>query len=176
VAKEIKRAKNAKLRRMEKYSSALGNGDNNALDLLELERAKRLKEFLELLYEINKSTPLIVEGKRDLLALRKLGFVGEIITVHSGKGLYDFCYNILDRFNKIILLMDWDENGDILQKKLSDNLRGLWEEFSHFREVLKMLCQKDIKAIEDIPILLKRLSGTDVKVGESDGLLDKTIL
>jgi len=176
VAKEINRAKNARQRRREKYSSALENGDNNTFYLLELERAKRLKEFLQLLYETNNSAPLIVEGKRDLLALRKLGFTGEIIAVHSGSGLYDFCHSILERFNKVILLMDWDENGDILQKKLSDNLHGLWEEFSHFREVLKMLCQKDIKAIEDIPILLKRLSGTDVKVGESDGLLDKTIL
>jgi 5S rRNA maturation endonuclease (ribonuclease M5) len=172
MVKEINRIKDAKQRRRGKYSSALDNGDNNTFYLLELERAKRLKEFLQLLYEINKSAPLIVEGKRDLLALRKLGFTGEIITVHSGRGLYDFCHSILERFNKVILLMDWDENGDILQEKLSDNLHGLWEEFSHLRDVLRMLCQKDVKAIEDIPTLLRRLSGTDVKVGESDGILD----
>lgn len=168
MAKEIKRYKTARQRRKEKYSSSFEN--NNAIYTLDLERAKRLKEFLEILYEINKSFPVVVEGKRDLLALRKLGFPGEIITVHSGRGLYDFCHNISENYGKVILLIDWDENGDILYKKLSENLSGLWEEFSHFREALRMLCQKDVKAIEDIPVLLRRLSGVDVRTGESDDI------
>lgn len=166
MTKEIKRSKKARQRRKEKYSSAFENDDNSII-LLELERAKRLKEFLETIGEINKSIPVIVEGKRDLSALRKLGFTGEIITAHSGMGLYDFCQDISERFNKVLLLMDWDENGDILHKKLSDNLPGLWEEFSHLREVLRMLCQKDVKAIEDIPSLLKRLSGIEVKIRDN---------
>lgn len=171
MVKEINRTKRARQRRKEKYSSAFENDDNNFGYLIDLERAKRLKEFLLAIFEINKSVPIIVEGKRDLLALRKLGLTGEIITVHSGNALYDFCHTISERFSKVILLLDWDENGDILQKKLSNNLVGLWEEFSHFRETLRMLCQKDVKAIEDIPVLLKRLSGTDVKISDSDDLL-----
>ncbi len=163
------RTKNAKQRRKEKYSSAFDNDDNNSY-MLDLDRAKKLKEFLEFLYEINKRIPVIVEGKKDLLALRRLGFVGEIIQLHTGKGLYEFCDNISGRFNKVILLIDWDENGDILYKKLSDNLRGMWEEFSHLREMLKVLCQKDVKAIEDMPVLLKRLSGTEVSIEELDDI------
>lgn len=163
------RAKNAKQRRKEKYSSAFDNDDNNSY-MLDLDRAKRLKEFLELLYELNKRVPVIVEGKRDLLALRRLGFAGDIIQFHTGIGLYEFCNNISERFNRVILLIDWDENGDILYKKLSDNLRGMWEEFSHLREMLKVLCQKDVRAIEDIPVLLQRLSATGVKIEKSDDI------
>jgi 5S rRNA maturation endonuclease (ribonuclease M5) len=127
----------------------------------DIRRAERLKEVLEALYEINKRIPIIVEGKRDVKALRKIGLVGDIISLHSGKGIYEFCDDILERFHKIILLIDWDEKGEDLYKKLSDNLRGLWEEFSAFREIIKILCQKDI---EGIPVLLERLTGEEVKI------------
>jgi len=130
----------------------------------DIQRAERLKEVLESLYEVNKRIPIIVEGKRDVRALRKIGLVGDIIALHSGKGLYEFCDDISERFHKMILLIDWDEKGEDLYKKLSDNLRGLWEEFSAFREIIKILCQKDIKDIEGIPALLERLTGEEVKI------------
>lgn len=130
----------------------------------DIQRAERLKEVLEALYEVNKRIPIIVEGKRDVRALRKIGLIGDIVAFHSGKSLYEFCDDISERFHKMILLIDWDEKGEDLYKKLSDNLRGLWEEFSAFREIIKILCQKDIKDIEGIPALLERLTGEEVKI------------
>jgi 5S rRNA maturation endonuclease (ribonuclease M5) len=132
----------------------------------DFERAERLKEVFESLYEVNKRIPIIVEGKRDVRALRKIGLVGDIIALHGGKGLYEFCDNISEKFHKIILLMDWDEKGEILHKTVSGHLKGVWEEFSPFREIIKILCQKDIKDIEGIPVLFERLAGEEVKVGE----------
>ncbi|BCB95232.1 hypothetical protein JZK55_01540 [Dissulfurispira thermophila] len=138
----------------------------------DFERAERLKEVFESLYEINKRIPIIVEGKRDIIALRKIGLVGNIIALHRGKGLYEFCDEIAERFHKIILLMDWDEKGENLHRNVSEHLRGMWEEFSPFREVIKILCQKDIKDIEGIPVLLERLTGEEVRVGvEREGFL-----
>lgn len=138
----------------------------------DIQRAERLKEVFEALYEINKRIPIIVEGKRDINALRKIGLVGDIISLHSGKGIYEFCDDIIERFNRIILLIDWDERGERLYKDLSINLRGLWEEFSAFREIIKILCQKDIKDIEGIPKLLERLAGEEIRVGkEAEGFL-----
>ena len=130
----------------------------------DIERASRLREVLETLYEINKKVPVIVEGKRDAMALRKLGLMGDIITLHSGAGLYDFCEGISERFEAVIILLDWDNKGESLNKELNRHLKGLWEEFSAFREILKILCQKDIKDIEGIPKLLKNLEG-DVTAG-----------
>lgn len=43
----------------------------------DLERAERLREVIQALYEVNKRIPVIVEGRRDVSALRKLGFVGK---------------------------------------------------------------------------------------------------
>ena len=129
-------------------------------------RAERLKEVFQALYEVNKRIPIIVEGRRDIFALRKIGLVGEIIPLHGGKGIYDFCEDIVGRYGRIILLMDWDEKGEGLYKIVSGHLKGLWEEFSAFREIIKVLSQKDIKDIEGIPVLLERLAGIVVTVGE----------
>jgi 5S rRNA maturation endonuclease (ribonuclease M5) len=125
----------------------------------DLERAARLREVIEALGEVNKRFPVIVEGKKDSIALRKLGITGSIIPLHSGRNLYDFSEELADKFPKVVLLMDWDTKGETLFRSLADNLPGHWEEFSAFRELLKIICQKDIKDIESIPSLILRLEG-----------------
>lgn len=128
----------------------------------DIERAERLREVIGALYEINKKNPVIVEGKKDASALRKLGLAGEIITLHRGENLYDFCTDIAKRFHKVIILLDWDEEGESLNKVLSMHLKGQWEDFSSVRELLKLLCQKEIRDIEGIPKLLERLEECEV--------------
>jgi len=124
-----------------------------------IERAERLRTVIEYLNEINENIPIIVEGKRDASALKKLGISGEIIKLHNGKNLYDFCDDISQKFPQVILLLDWDQTGDELYKTITNYLNGHFEEFSSFRELFRILCQKDINDIEGIPKLLKRLEG-----------------
>lgn len=135
------------------------NSKKNIPSINDLERAERLREIIEDLSEINKLVPIIVEGKKDAIALRKLGILGEIITLHNGKNLYDFCMDIMERYSKVVILLDWDKKGDNLNKIISENLKGHWEEYALFRELFRLLCQKEIHDIEGIPSLLKRLEG-----------------
>jgi 5S rRNA maturation endonuclease (ribonuclease M5) len=132
---------------------------------LDADRAERLKETLQQLFEANRHAPVVVEGKRDAQALRQLGFTGTITTVHAGKGLYEFCDGLAETGLPVILLMDWDSKGEQLHRTLAGHLGGLWEEFSSLRDAIKGLCQKDIQEIEGIPGLLERLTGTMVTVG-----------
>jgi 5S rRNA maturation endonuclease (ribonuclease M5) len=134
---------------------------------LDIERAERLREVLESLHEANRHVPIIVEGKRDVAALREIGFTGEIIAVHGGKGIYEFCEDLAERFRRVVLLTDWDEQGEVLHRKLSEHLRGISEEFAFLREIIRFLCQKEVKDIEGVPALLERLSGARVTMGES---------
>jgi len=125
------------------------------------ERAERLREVFDALREVNNRFPVIVEGKKDALALKKLGLTGEIIVLHNGRSLYEFCEDIIEKFSKIVILLDWDTKGEKLYKSIAENLLGHWEEFSAFRAVIKILCQKDIKDVEGIPRLLLRLEGNE---------------
>jgi 5S rRNA maturation endonuclease (ribonuclease M5) len=124
-------------------------------------RAERLRAVLEALYEANKLVPVIVEGRRDADALKRLGLVGEIITLHRGESIYEFYQHIDAAYRNVILLLDWDSEGENLFRRLGRNLSGHWEEFAGFRDALKALCQKDIKDVEGIPKLLRRLEGDD---------------
>jgi 5S rRNA maturation endonuclease (ribonuclease M5) len=135
------------------------NIQKNIPSTTDIEKAERLKEIFLDLQEINEIIPVIVEGKKDASALRKLGLQGKIITLHNGKSLYEFCGDILNRFSRVIILLDWDRKGEDLNKTISDYLEGHWEEFASFREIIKLLCQKDINDIEGIPKLLRRLEG-----------------
>jgi 5S rRNA maturation endonuclease (ribonuclease M5) len=127
----------------------------------DIERAERLREIIEYLGDINERTPVIVEGKKDASALRSLGLIGDIIKLHNGKNLYDFCDDITQRFHRVVLLLDWDKKGEDLNRVLCHHLKGQWEEFSSVRDILKILCQKEIKDIEGIPALLRRLEGNE---------------
>ena len=126
---------------------------------LEIEdrRAGQILEVIKALYEVNKFVPIIVEGKRDRRALRSLGITGEVILLHGGKTIYEFCEDILKEHERFILLLDWDERGETLQKRLASHLTGHYEEFSIFRDMLKALCQSQVKEVEKLPALLKRL-------------------
>jgi 5S rRNA maturation endonuclease (ribonuclease M5) len=137
------------------------NTQRNLPSPADIERAERLREVIGHLLEINRKFPVIVEGKKDATALRNLGLVGDIITLHNGQNLYDFCDDIVDRFHRVVVLLDWDRKGETLNKTVSIHLKGCWEEFSSFRELLKILCQKEIKDIEGIPKLLMRLEGNE---------------
>jgi 5S rRNA maturation endonuclease (ribonuclease M5) len=125
----------------------------------DLDRAERLREVLALLKETNKDVPVLVEGKKDAAALKSLGFGGEIITFHRGMDIYDFSEEVAEKYEKIILLMDWDAHGEHLMHALEEELSGHYEEFAQFREILKLICRKEIKDIEGIPSLLRRLEG-----------------
>lgn len=144
------------------------NTNKKRPSITDLERAERIREVLEMLDEANKKCPVIVEGKKDARALRDLEIAGEIITFHRGKSLYEFCEDIADSFTNVIVLMDWDTQGETLQKSITENLKGHWETYANIREILKMLCQKDVNDIEGIPKLLLRLEG--MRPAEIEGL------
>lgn len=125
----------------------------------DLDRAERLREILEALRQVNEFVPVVVEGKKDEAALKGLGFTGEILTIHRGKDIYDLSEELAEKYDKLVLLLDWDTHGEHLMRSLEENLSGHFEEFSPFREIIKYICQKDIKDIEGIPSLLRRLEG-----------------
>jgi 5S rRNA maturation endonuclease (ribonuclease M5) len=71
----------------------------------------------------NASIPILVEGKRDKMALRTLGFEGEIITINSGKTLTSLADNIAQSYRNVIILTDWDKKGNYLAGRIFNLLR-----------------------------------------------------
>lgn len=122
---------------------------------------KRLERVEELLSELSdysgKGAIIIVEGKRDILSLKKLGIEGdfELATRYS---LFNFSERIAELGREVIILTDWDRRGDLLAVKLSEYFEnfGLRPELQ-IRNKLKLISQKEIKDIESLYNYVSRL-------------------
>ena len=123
------------------------------------ERLESFNRIWESLKEIN--APVIVEGKRDTVALRKLGYSGNLIELNDGKSVLSTVEKLVREYGRgsnFIILMDWDRTGEKLAKHLKDygescdlspNLR--------VRRELFALCSKDISSVEELPTFVNML-------------------
>ena len=77
--------------------------------------------------------PILIEGRKDRIALAALGFTGPIEQVNRGWDqsrlvAYLFeTYGILNRVDQgpsMILLMDWDRTGGRLQRNIGERLKA----------------------------------------------------
>ena len=76
-----------------------------------------------LLNEIEKlkttSIPIIIEGKRDKIALSKLGLTN---TVLLKKPIYELCEDLARKNNEVVILTDLDKEGKKLYSIIKQNL------------------------------------------------------
>ena len=80
------------------------------------------KEFYEQIDKIKKSkTLVIVEGKKDKIALEKFG-IKNIITLNK-KPLFEIVENISSKNKECIILTDLDKTGKQLYGKLNSGLQ-----------------------------------------------------
>ena len=108
-----------------------------------------LEKALSELRDENEIIPIVVEGDKDIDALRKLDLNGEIISVNTGKSLTDFCDKIASKYKEIIILTDWDRRGGYLCHTIRKNLEGRVNCNLHFREIFAK--NSMIRTIEGLP-------------------------
>ena len=114
-----------------------------------------VEDILMNLIEENKDTPILVEGNKDIAALRSLGLTGVIIRINSGRTLSDFCDDIASKYESIILLTDWDRKGGILSTTIKRNLKGRVKCNIQYRKMLAS--NMTVRNVEGIPSWIKTL-------------------
>ncbi|GKS67294.1 hypothetical protein YTPLAS73_08410 [Nitrosarchaeum sp.] len=74
-----------------------------------------LKKFV---FQLNlmKNSIVVVEGKRDVNALKNIGFSGRIIEFHKFGGIVNFADSVA-KYEKLIILFDRDRKGRYLTGK-----------------------------------------------------------
>ena len=107
------------------------------------------------LREENKTIPIIVEGDKDIEALRKLEVTGEIIRFNQGLSIPDFCDMVSQKYKSIILLTDWDRKGGYLCSTIKKNLEGLVNCNTRYREIFAK--RSMIRTLEGLPSWIKTL-------------------
>jgi 5S rRNA maturation endonuclease (ribonuclease M5) len=119
----------------------------------DLQILEQLDELLSELREENKTVPIIVEGEKDIIALRKLEMTGEIIRFNTGHSVSDFCDAIAQKYQKIILLTDWDWRGGKLGSSIKKHLENRVECNITFRQMIAHRCT--CRTVEGIPSWLQ---------------------
>jgi 5S rRNA maturation endonuclease (ribonuclease M5) len=111
-------------------------------------RDRKAKIFLEELSQINESVPIIVEGYRDVQALRALGIQGEIVKLHSGRSIQQFCEEFSEHHGEAVILTDWDNRGNQLFHLVTRFMDANWEPYNHFRQTLRDLAGGAFQQVE----------------------------
>ena len=122
------------------------------------EKEEKILHVLEALAEVSaKGTPVVVEGKKDVDALRALGVEGELITVKTGgKSFLDVVCEIEKlRVPEVILFLDFDRRGQEGTKRLKQGLeRAKIKPNLKFWRKLSLLVGKEIQCIESLTTYL----------------------
>ena len=107
-----------------------------------------MKKFIKYLNS-KKESVIVVEGKRDSIALRKLGFSGKVIVFHSFKGLVKFSDSVA-KYKNVILLLDGDRKGRYLTKRIIDLLEHQVKIDLSFKKKLVSITKGKIRFIEQL--------------------------
>lgn len=128
-----------------------------------MEQTERI--FDELRLESESGVPIIVEGRRDEAALRKLGVKGPI---HCLKARGESRFEFLERINgtkDAILLADFDREGKKLEAWLSRELsqRGIRSDLKLWSRI-KSLARGDVRSVEELPSFVRALQSRSLGV------------
>ncbi|MFN4133227.1 MAG: toprim domain-containing protein [Candidatus Hadarchaeales archaeon] len=116
---------------------------------LNAETVEKIDELLSQLKEkLADGAKLLVEGKKDVIAMRKLGFEENVLKISFGGPLLNAVQELV-RLKEVILLPDFDERGEELLKFYSKHLErlGVKCDVEVWKKLRKMV-KKDVHDIE----------------------------
>jgi 5S rRNA maturation endonuclease (ribonuclease M5) len=118
-----------------------------------IERLEKIRELRDFVNQINNESArdslILVEGKRDLEALSYLGCSGNIQAYHNYKSIVDLADNFRVKYKKLILLLDLDDTGRIMTRKISHLLNQRYID-NYYRNQIIKITQGKIRTIEEL--------------------------
>lgn len=104
--------------------------------------------FGEVREKLSEGAEILVEGKKDITALRKLGLEKNVMKISSGISLLR-AVEKLSGLKEVILLPDFDERGKEILKFYSKHLGSLGVKVDvEIWKKLRALVRKDVRDIE----------------------------
>lgn len=118
------------------------------------EKLEKIQQVLNALVEESaRKTPIVVEGKKDVEALREFGVTGPVLCLKTGgKSLDDALHEIEQTgAQEVILLLDFDRRGREGTKLLKQNLeRAHIVPNMAFWQSLSALLARDVQCVESL--------------------------
>lgn len=119
--------------------------------------------FEELRSQSESGIPIIVEGRRDEMALRKLGVNGRIYCLKArGESRHDFLERLDDNGDAIVLT-DFDREGKKLETWLYKELsqRGIKSDLRLWSRI-RSLARTEVRSVEELPSFVRSLQARSI--------------
>lgn len=112
---------------------------------------QEIHELRNFVFQLNlmKDSVVVVEGKRDAFALKRLGFSGQIIEFHKFGGIVNFADSVA-RYEKLIILFDRDRKGRYLTGKTIQLLQRRTKIDLSFKRKLTAITKGKIRFVEEL--------------------------
>ncbi len=107
-----------------------------------------LKNFIFQLNSMEDSI-VVVEGKRDSIALKKLGYTGKVLEFHKFGGMINFADSV-SKYKRLIILFDRDKKGRTLTGKTIQLLQRRTKIDLSFKKRLREITKGKIMFIEQL--------------------------
>lgn len=107
-----------------------------------------LKNFVSHLNSMKESV-VVVEGKRDSAALKRIGFSGKVLEFHKFGGMINFVDSVASH-KSLIILFDGDRKGKYLTGKTIQLLQRRTKIDLTFKQKLTKITKGKIRFIEQL--------------------------
>lgn len=112
---------------------------------------QEILELKDFIFELNSmsNSVVVVEGKRDSNALRKLGYQGKILEFYRFGGMINFADAVVN-YQRLIILFDRDRKGRTLTGKTIQLLQRRTKVDLSFKRKLRIITKGKIMFIEQL--------------------------
>ncbi|NOQ44421.1 MAG: topoisomerase [Nitrosopumilus sp.] len=116
--------------------------------IVEEQEIIEIKDFVSHLNSMKESV-VVVEGKRDSEALKKIGFSGKVVEFHKFGGMINFVDSVA-RHENLIILFDGDRKGKYFTRKTIQLLQRRTNVDLTFKRKLTSITKGKIRFIEQL--------------------------
>ena len=116
--------------------------------IVEEQEIIEIKNFVSHLNSMKESI-VVVEGKRDSAALKRIGFSGKVLEFHKFGGMMNFVDSV-SKHENLIILFDGDKKGRYLTGKTIQHLQRRTNVDLTFKRKLTSITKGKIRFIEQL--------------------------
>ena len=126
------------------------------------ERLEALEGILDELEDLSETHIALIEGNKDRRSLDNLGLCNlRSIEVQREGGPLKAAERLYEMRVPAVILTDWDDRGNRIEKDLRIQLDALCVRYdTSIKERLRDICIKDIKDVESLDSLYRRLKNS----------------
>jgi 5S rRNA maturation endonuclease (ribonuclease M5) len=118
----------------------------------------KIMKLVEYLISLDENSMILVEGKKDAVALKSLGTKAEILQV-KGRDFSKLICKLQEeeKRRRVIIMPDFDRKGEEKYRQWSKALRGVTDVDYFTWKKLRVLVTRNVKDIEGLPRLIEKI-------------------